>query len=92
MRTLLKKIIPVIFIIILFGCGPVGLINILDISVSLKYEVEHPRAMGLDTFDIGELENYYNRMLVVFWTMMILGPVSAIAIIVRKFRVDKTRG
>ena len=84
MKILLNKIIPITFAIILLGWGPVGLINILDISVSLKYEVDHPRAMGLDSHNIKELENYYHRLLFVFWTMMILGPTVGITIIVRK--------
>jgi hypothetical protein len=86
MKTFLKKAIPVTVIIILLGCGPVGLINILDLNVSLKYEVVEPRAIGLDQRDLVALENHYKALLVVYWIIMIVGPAVGIVMIVRKLQ------
>jgi hypothetical protein len=88
----MKNILFYILIIFLFGLAPFGFINVLDTSVSLTYEVNHPRRTIHDTAilkDIDATEKYYNKRYYTFWTLTILGPVSAITLLLIKSRRTK---
>jgi hypothetical protein len=87
----MKKIILIISIIILFGLGPLGIGGVLETTVNLKYWVRDPRAMGLEkNGDLTQLEKELNRDLYISWTMAILGPVSAIGLLLYNRHSKKT--
>lgn len=53
------KIWAAVSLIILIVVG----LNLLDTSVSLKYEVEEPRAMGMKGEDIDDKEHLLNQLI-----------------------------
>ena len=83
----MKKILTILFVLFLFALGPFGYLNVLDTSVSLKYEVDHPRATITDPKilkDIDADEKYYSRRFYLFWTITILGPALGIGLTLYK--------
>ena len=87
----MKKILFIIAILFLFALGPLGFLSVLDTSVSLKYEVDEPRNMGLEkNNDLTILENQLNRRLFFYWTVTAIGPMTAIALLIRKSKRKTT--
>ncbi len=85
-KEFMKKILFFILILFLFGLSPFGFLNILDTSVSLKYEVGHPRAMSVgDTKalkNIDALEKHYTFRLYLFWIVTVGSPIAALTLLV----------
>lgn len=74
----------------LFGLGPLGFLAVLDTSVSLKYEVDEPRYVGLEkNNDLTILETKLNQQLYFYWTITALAPLIAIALLINKSRRAK---
>jgi hypothetical protein len=81
----MKKYLFILLIIFLFLLGPWAFMNVLGVGVSLKYEVDHPRAMGLEeNGDLTDLESGLNKKLYLFWALTIIGPISAIGLLICK--------
>lgn len=85
----MKKILFYTGVLLLFGLGPVGFIGSLGTSVSLKYEVDHPRATTTDPTELKELddlEKQYTFAQYACVTLTVLGPANAIFLLIRKNR------
>lgn len=82
----MKKVPFYILILFLFALAPLGFINVLDTSVSLKYEVDHPRAMSTGDAKalkiIDDLEQQYTFRLYLFWIITIGSPITALALLI----------
>ena len=71
-------------IIFLFGIGPIGYIQVQNSKFKAKYELEQAHGMFPEEPYRTDIAAHYNRNIVFYWIIAVLGPVSALLLASRK--------